>query len=73
MCGICFAGCAVHVLLPAKLVVQLHSEVFGGVCVFQGMTMYSIVLMDDIAFVGNSQELTLFWVKFHEPLFLPLL
>jgi hypothetical protein len=63
----------VDVLLPAKLVVQLHSKVFGGVCSFQGKTMDSVVLLKDLAFVGDSQELTLFGVKFHEQLFLPAL
>ena len=43
------------VLLAAKLIVQLHAKVFGGVCSFQDMTMDSTVLLNDIAFVGDSQ------------------
>ena len=39
----------------AKFIVQLHAKVFGGVYSFQDMTMGSVVLLNDIAFVGNSQ------------------
>ena len=58
-CWICFAGCAVDVLLPAKLIVQLHAYVFDAVCSFQDMIMDSVVLLNDIAFVDDSQWLTL--------------
>ena len=50
---------AVDMLMPAKLIVQLNAKVFGGVYSFQGMTMDSVGLLNDIAFVGDSQKLTL--------------
>jgi len=35
--AICFTGCALGVLLSAKLAVQLHPKAFGGVGDFQDM------------------------------------
>ena len=60
MSDICLPGCAVNVLLLAKLVEQLDAKVFGGFSDFQGITIDRVIFFNDIALVGDSQKVTLF-------------
>ena len=73
-CTTSFGGCSIYMCLPGHVLAKMNTKIFGTVHRFKNMSVHGVLAALSIPWVrANMNDLTLFWVKAHLPIFFPLL